>query len=166
MSNILSFLRAAPVLALSALLTGCIGDDEAIIFVEPTVSSPQATITGSVLGSTINGSFKLRLVLGPRASGSSTVTLDATSIFDAAGRTDVVPSLSLTPSQSFPLTVAPSSDMEIDVAFDIDDQTLDMVTTDRLCAAAGVTIFGRINDSLQTGATNFRSDTFSPMGCP
>lgn len=166
MSNARHLFPTALLLAFSSLLTGCIGEDEAIIFVDPSVSSPEATIAGSVLGSTVTGSFQLRLVLGPRASDSSTVTIGSVNITDAESKSAVVSGLSLTPSQSFPLTVAPSSDVKIDVTFDMGDKTVSMPTTDALCMAPGVRIAGTINDSLQEVATPFASDVFAPMGCP
>lgn len=152
--------------AFSALLTGCIGDDEAIIFVDPSISSPQATITGSVLGSTVTGSFQLRLVLGPRATGSSSVTIGSVNITDATGKTALVPSLSVSTSKPFPLDVPPSSDITIDVTYDLADKTVPKATTDAMCAASGITISGNIQDSLQNVATPFMSESFKPMGCP
>jgi hypothetical protein len=148
------------------MVTGCIGDDEAVIFVEPSVSSPDVNITSSVLGSTVSGYFQLRLVLGPRASGSSTVTFGSVNITDVFGKTTLVPSLSLTPSKTFPLDVPPSSDIKIDVTYSLGDKTVPMMTTDAMCTTSGVTISGTINDSLQGGATPFLSDMFMPTGCP
>lgn len=161
----LSF-HTALLVCISTLTMGCIGDDEAIVFVEPTLLSPQATIAGSVLGSTVTGSFQLRLVLGPRASGPSSVGISSVNITDAAGKTTLVPSLSLTTSQSFPLAVPPSSDITVDVTYDIGNKTVSMAETATLCAAAGVTISGAIQDSLQNAATPFASEVFKPSGCP
>ena len=166
MSNARLSFRTALVFALSTLITGCIGDDEAVIFVDPSVSSPQATIASSVLGSTVSGTFQLRLVLGPRASGSSTVTFGSVNIADVFGKTTIVPSLSIAPSKTFPLDVPPSSDIKIDVTYDLGDKTVPMMTTDALCTTSGVTISGTINDSLQNAATPFVSDMFKPTGCP
>lgn len=161
----LSF-RTALLLALATATSGCIGDDEAIIFVDPTITSPQATIAGSVLGSTVSGSFQLRLVLGPRASGSSTVTLGSFNITDSTGKTAVVPSLSVMPSKTFPLDVPPSSDIQVDVTFDIGDKTVSMMATEAMCGTSGVKISGTINDSLQAAPTPFVSEIFKPTGCP
>jgi len=162
----LSF-HTALLLALSASITGCIGDDEAIIFVEPSIDSPNATITGSVLGSTISGYFQLHLVLGPRASGSSKVTIGSVNITDVFGKTTIVPSLSVSPSKTFPLDVPPSSDIKVDVIFDIGEKTVPTMTVDALCGTStSVTISGTINDSLQDRATSFVSESFKPMGCP
>ncbi|HMY16951.1 MAG TPA: hypothetical protein PKA58_11575 [Polyangium sp.] len=158
-------LHTALFAAFSTLFTGCIGDD-AIVFVDPSISAPQAGITGSVLGSTVTGSFQLRLVLGPRASGSSSVTFGAVNITDDAGKTALVSSLSLTTSKPFPLDVPPSSDITIDVTFDLADKTVPQATVDALCAAPGITISGTIQDSLQNAATPFMSESFIPSGCP
>lgn len=166
MSNARLSFRTSLLLALSTLITGCIGDDEAIIFVDPSVSSPHATITGSVLGSTVTGDFKLRLVLGPRATGSSTVAFGSVNITDVSGKTTLVPSLSLTPNKMFPLDVPPSSDITIDVTYDLGDKTVPMMMTDAMCTMSGIAISGTITDSLQNVATPFSSEGFMPMGCP
>ncbi len=166
MSNARLSFHTVLLLALSTSVTGCIGDDEAVIFVNPTVSSPEVNIVGSVLGSTVTGYFQLRLVLGPRATGSSSVTFGSVNITDVFGKTTIVPSLSLSPSKTFPLDVPPSSDIKIDVIYDLSDKTLPMMTTDAMCTTSGVTISGTINDSLQDTATPFLSDWFMPTGCP
>jgi hypothetical protein len=105
-------------------------------------------------------------VLGPRASGSSKVTVGSVNITDAQGKTTIVPSLSVMTNETFPVDVAPSSDLNIDVTYDLGDKTIPMTVTDQLCGAAGVTISGTIMDSLQTVATPFLSESFKPMGCP
>lgn len=162
----LSFRTALFLLALATFSTGCIGDDEAIIFVDPSVSSPEGTVVTNVLGSTITGSFQLRLVLGPRATGASKVTIGSVNITDAQGKTTIVPSLSVMPDKPFPLDVPPSSDINVVVAYDLGDKTIPMTATDALCAGAGVAISGTIMDSLQTTATPFLSESFKPTGCP
>ncbi len=150
----------------STLLVGCIDENEAVIFVEPSVSSPSANITGSVLGSTIEGSFQLRLVLGPRASGPSTVTLESVVIKDASEQAAIGPVLAVVSSKPFPLTVEPDSDVTIDATFDIGSGTVDMATTTKLCDSAGIRISGALGDTLAGAATPFVSDTFKPTGCP
>jgi hypothetical protein len=159
-------LRTAFALALGCFATGCIGDDEAIIFVEPVASAPEGTLITSPLGSAINGSFQLRLILGPRASGTSKVTIGSVNITDVEGKTTIVPSLSLTTKETFPLDVPPSSDINIDVTYDLGDKTIPMTSIPDLCAPTGVAISGTINDSLQTAATPFLTESFMPMGCP
>lgn len=157
--------QTALLLALSSSLIGCIGDDEAIIFVEPSVASPHATLASSVLGSTVTGSFQLRLVLGPRASDSSTVTIGSVNITDAENKTAVLSGLSLTSSPPFPLNVAPSTDVNVDVAFDMGNKTVSTQAADALCNVPGVRIAGTINDSLQQTATPFVSAVFPVMSC-
>lgn len=158
-------LHTTLLLALSTLMTGCLGD-EAIIFVEPTVSSPQVNVINGILGATVTGSFQLRLVLGPRASGSSTVSFGSVNITDAAGKTAIVSSLSVTPSKPFPIDVAPESDITVDVPFDLANKTIPMATLEALCTGSNVTISGTITDSLLDTATPFASESFKPMGCP
>lgn len=162
----LSFRTSLFLLTLATISTGCIGDDEAIIFVDPSVSAPEGTVVSNVLGSTITGSFQLRLVLGPRASGSSKVTIGSVNITDAQGKSTIVPSLSVMTSQSFPLDVPPSSDINIDVTYDLGGATIPMATAEALCMPAGVAISGTISDSLHSAATPFLSESFKPMGCP
>ncbi|HRI63639.1 MAG TPA: hypothetical protein PK156_05360 [Polyangium sp.] len=148
----------------STLMIGC--GNEAIIFVDPTVSSPQVNVISGILGSTVTGSFQLQLVLGPRASGPSTVNFGAVNITDAGGKTALVSSLSMMPSEPFPINVAPDSEIMVNVPFDLGNKTIPMATMQALCSAGQVTISGTITDSLVDTATPFVSEAVKPMGCP
>ncbi|MDC3980470.1 hypothetical protein [Polyangium jinanense] len=157
-------LRALPAfLALSSLLAGCIGENEDILFVEPRIEAPTADVKAGVLGATMTGSFTLKLVLGPRASGPSTVQLGAVAITDAPNQQSIVSGFSLISTQPFPVTVQPDSEVTID--FEL-DETISQETADTVCLPAGVRIAGTIQDSLEVGATSVASDVFKPTGCP
>lgn len=149
----------------SSSLLGCIGDNETVVFVEPTVETPAAAIAGSVLGVTVTGSFKLHLVLGPRASGPSTVQLGSFALTDALNQTSLVPSLSLVTKSTLPIVLALDSETTVDFTFDIGDKTVPTETQTALCLPAGVRIAGTILDSLETGASPVASAVFSPTGC-
>ncbi len=163
MSNRLAALSIA--LFSSSLLTGCFGENEDVVFVEPSIEAPSTKIEGSVLGSTVSGSFKLKLVLGPRASGPSSVQIGAVAITDAPNQRSLVPALSLISSAAFPVTVQPDSEVVVDFLFDLGDQTLPTETRDALCLPAGIRIAGTLQDSLEAGATPVASDVFKPTGC-
>jgi len=97
-------------------LTGCVSTDPSI-FVAPTISSPAATVSSSVLGTGITGgSFSLDLHLGPRADGSSTVTLGEFSILDATMTTSIVSPLDVTSTVVDSNGVTASSTAHIRVA--------------------------------------------------
>ncbi|MRG94016.1 hypothetical protein [Polyangium spumosum] len=149
----------------SLFLAGCIGENEDVVFVEPRIEAPTAKIEAGVLGASISGSFKLTLVLGPRASGPSTVQLGAVAITDAPNQQSVVSGLSLIADKTFPVTVQPDSEVTVDFVFDLGDKTFPSETQEALCLPAGIRIAGTLQDSLETGATPFASDVFEPTGC-
>jgi hypothetical protein len=155
-----------PAFVLLALaLAGCVGEDDAIVFVDPSIESPAAAVGGSVLGVSLSGGFRMRLVLGPRASGPSQVSLGSFAITDAEQKQPVVPSLTLTASLPLPVTVQPSDDVGVDFTFDTGAETLPAEIKDALCAPSGVRIAGTVQDSLQDGATPVASAPFQPTGC-
>ncbi|TKD12602.1 hypothetical protein [Polyangium fumosum] len=157
-------LRALPalLLGLSSLLVGCIGENEDVVFVEPRIEAPTVDVKVGVLGATLTGSFKLTLVLGPRASGPSTVQIGAVAITDAPNQQSLVSGLSLVSTTPFPVTVQPDSEVTID--FEL-DKIIPEGTVDTLCLPAGIRIAGTLQDSLQVGATSVASDVFNPTGC-
>ncbi|MDI1432984.1 hypothetical protein [Polyangium sorediatum] len=157
-------LRALPalLLGLSSLLAGCIGENEDVVFVEPRIEAPTVDVKVGVLGATLTGSFKLTLVLGPRASGPSTVQVGAVAITDAPNQQSLVSGLSLVSTTPFPVTVQPDSEVMID--FEL-DKIIPEGTVDALCLPAGIRIAGTLQDSLQVGATSVASDVFNPTGC-
>ncbi len=159
-------LLVLPALVLTALAqAGCAGEDEAIVFVDPSIESPQLAVSGSALGVSLSGGFRLRLVLGPRASGPSQVSLGSFAITDAEQKTPVVASLAVASSVPLPITVQPGSDVGADLIFDTGADTLPAEIEDALCAPAGVRIAGTVQDILQDGATPVASEPFQPTGC-
>ncbi len=145
-------------------LTGCVSTDPSI-FVAPTISSPAVTVESSALGTGItSGGFSLDLHLGPRAAGSSTVTLGEFSILDATMTTPIVPTLDVTSTTTFPVTVAPGSDVTASFTFG-GTATLMPPAPMELCASAGVVIGGTVDDSLAGKQTPMYSDVFQVSGC-
>ena len=150
----------------TAPLLGCVNTDAAV-FVAPTLSSPAATVTSSVLGTGVTGgAFSLDLHLGARASGPSTVTLGAFSILDAEEMNSIVSPLSVQTDTTFPATVQPDSDVTASFQFDTGAKLFPTAVGAQLCASAGVVIGGIIDDSLAGRSTPVYSDVFHPSGCP
>jgi len=149
---------------LASSLLGCIGN-EAVVFVEPSITAPEASVSATFFGVTVNGSFKLVLSLGPRASGPSTVELGSVAMTDADNKQSVVPSLSLISDKAPPFTVQPDSEVTIGMIFDTNGKVLPDETKTTLCAPAGVHIAGTIKDSLEDAVTPFASSAFKPTGC-
>ena len=157
-------MRPLLLLALPVVLAACVSTDAAV-FVDPTITSPTATVAGGALGVTITGNFKLNLHLGPRATGPSTVTLGAFSILDA-GQKAAITSIQIgSTSTQFPATVELDSDVTAAMPFDLGKTTLPSDAKAKLCDAAGVIIGGTIQDSLLGGSTPFFSSIIHPAGC-
>jgi hypothetical protein len=153
-----------PLLALPLLLAACVNTDAAV-FVEPTIESPTATVAGGALGVTISGKFTLKLHLGPRASGPSTVALGAFSILDSK-QSAAITSVQLgSSSTQFPVTVDLDSDVSAALPFSLGSKTLPVGDKAKLCDAASVVIGGTIQDSLLGGSTPFFSAIVHPAGC-
>jgi hypothetical protein len=154
-----------PILPLLIAITGCVNTDAAV-FVEPSIESPTAVVKGGALGVTIEGTFTLKLHLGPRASGPSTVDLRDFNILDAKQSGTLAPIEISKSSITFPTTVDLDSDITSDLTFDVGTKTLTSATKTKLCDAAGVIIGGTIQDSLQATSTPFFSPIVHPTGCP
>jgi hypothetical protein len=146
----------------AAPLAGCVNTDTAV-FVDPTIDTPAATITSNALGTYITGgSFHLKLHLGARASGPSTVKLGEFSILDAQKKGDIVSPLDVTSTTQFPVTVQPDTDVDADFTLVMSTKSIGDVGT-QLCDPAGVVIGGTIQDSLVEGtSTPVSSAVFKP----
>ncbi len=148
--------------ALAAPLAGCPNTDTAV-FVDPTLDMPAATVTANALGTGITGgSFHLKLHLGARASGPSTVTLGAFSVTDATKTNTVVPQLDVASTTVFPVTVEPDSDVDADFTFETGSKLLPADVGPKLCDPAGVVIHGTIDDALLGTSTPMDSPVFKP----
>ena len=157
-------LRFALLFALPVALCGCPNTDPAV-FVDPTISSPEATLGGSVLGIELTGSCSLDLHLGARAAGSSYVTLDEFSLVTASDKSPIVTPLPVTTSPELPLTVDQDSDVVVAITFDTGNSLLPSSDKDAICAPGGVVIQGAIDDSLADAPTPVFSAAFDPSGC-
>jgi hypothetical protein len=158
------------VAALALLGGGCINTDTAI-FVAPTMSAPAMTVGCPVSCTSfgfdiMNGSFHLDLHLGARASGPSTVKLVSFSILDAQMKGAIVPSLMVSSTTTFPVTVQQDSDVNADFTFSTGTGTEPSSEYSAICDPAGVVIGGSIQDSLQGATpTPVYSPVFHPSGC-
>jgi len=143
----------------AALLTSCV-DADAAVFVDASVSNPSVTAMGSSLVTVLEGGFRLGLHLGPRASGSSSVSLGKFALTNADRSLTLVDPLDVTTSTTFPVTVEVDSDVTVDFTIATDDAPAD--TLSAVCGASGLRITGSIQDSLQDGLTPLASDIFYP----
>jgi hypothetical protein len=151
--------------ALAVLLAGCAGDNEAIVFVAPSIEDPVVAVASQVLGTTLAGSFRLVLRLGPRASGPSQVTVQEFEITNADQTKSLVPTLETKADATFPVTVNLDSEEDVVFTIDLGGGVLPATAADELCGAGGLKIAGTIKDSLQDGATPVASPVFQPSGC-
>jgi hypothetical protein len=160
--------RAARVIgagAIAASLAGCVADNEGIVFVAPSLEEPSVNVASGALGTTLTGSFRLRLRLGPRASGPSQVAVQKFEIANADQSKSIVGTLETSSDAALPVTVDLDSEEIVVFTIDYGGTVLPATTGDELCAAGGLTIAGTITDSLQDGATPVASSVFTPSGC-
>ena len=151
--------------ALGASLAGCVADNETIVFVAPKLEEPSVTVATGALGTTLSGGFRLRLQLGPRASGPSQVTVEKFAIANADQSPSIVPTLETTADADFPVTIDLDSEKNVTFTIDYGGSVLPSATADELCGAGGLRIAGTVKDSLMDGATPVASDVFMPSGC-
>ncbi|WP_433930100.1 hypothetical protein AB3662_39890 [Sorangium cellulosum] len=161
-----AWIPAAAATLAAAASSGCI-DTDAAVFVEPAIAAPEATVSASALGTSLEARFTLELHLGPRASGPSRVAVRSFEIASADQKTSIVAPLPVETATSLPVEVAPGSD--VTVAFTVDTSagggTLAGDAAAALCAAEGIRITGAIEDSLEDGATPVASGVFHAR-CP
>lgn len=154
------------VVALAALLSGCINTDEAI-FVDASLRDANGTIETSSLSTGFSGSFAIDLHLGLRASGPSEVQLGGFSVQNADRTTTIVQVLKTTSQPTFPVLVSPSDDdVTIQVAFGSEDNLLDNTSQEDLCAPEGVVIVAALQGSLRGSTISPVSAPFPVSGCP
>jgi hypothetical protein len=150
-------------LPLFALLTACVNTDPAV-FVTATLGEPALAVSGGSLGTSAKGGFTLKLHLGARASGPSTVQLQSFSVVDTTNVAIIDP-LKITTDKVLPVTVAQDSDVAIACAFDTGANPLPKAVKDKLCAGQ-IQFVGTFDDSLENTATSVESVPFQPTGCP
>jgi hypothetical protein len=139
--------------------SGCI-DTDAAVFVEASIAAPSAAVSGSTLGTSLDGSFALNLHLGPRASGAGEVSWEAFTMTNADQSVEVI-ALEVVADRAQPVTVEPDSDVGVAFSFSTGANPLPVAKKDELCAAGGLRIKAVIRDSLQ-GVTPTVSDVFQP----
>lgn len=150
----------------SIVAPGCVGND-AVVFVEPDIEDASVTVTEKALGTDLAGSFRLVLLLGPRASGPSQVSLQSFDLMNADQTKAIVPALKTKTDTTFPVTVELDSTVSAVLTIDLGGALLPASAASDLCGAGGLKIAGSIQDSLQSGgATPVASPVFQPKGCP
>lgn len=145
-------------------LGGCI-DTDAAVFVDPSISAPEATINSGALGSTLSGTLRLSLHLGPRASGSSRVTALSFTIQSADQKRTLLEPLPVVSPAELSFSLDPDSDADIVIRFDTEKKPLAAATRDALCGAGTVRVTGVLDDSLKGGSTPVTSEPFTITGC-
>jgi hypothetical protein len=155
---------ALPLLALPLLFTACVNTD-ATVFVDASIESATAAVTGGALGATVEGKIELKLHLGPRASGPSKVELGAFAILDAKQEAEITAVVLGASTTEFPVTVDLDSDVAATLPYSLGSKTVPVETKAKLCDAAGVVIRGTIQDSLLGGSSPFFSPIIHPTGC-
>lgn len=157
--------RAFIVLGLGFNTIGCFADNEAIVQVEPSIEQPAVTVSQGALGTGLSGSFQLKLMLGPRASGPSSVEIDSFELLSADQSKALVSPLEAKSSTAFPVTVELDSEQTLPFTIDLGAALLPANAYSDICGAGGVRIKGSIRDSLKDGPTPCVSDMVMPAGC-
>jgi hypothetical protein len=134
------------------------------VFVTGDLASVSVEVQSSALGAALGGGFDLELYLGERASGPSTITLDAFRLTTVGGDALVDP-LPLSTPLTFPLTVEPTVGVTVPFVIDPGPDLISTAERDALCAAGQVVVRGSFRDSLQTASTLVVSDPVPPS-CP
>jgi hypothetical protein len=144
-------------LVLPLCLVAC-GDKSAVSL---SVIFDQVTVTAQngLLGASLGGGFTLHFVLGPEASGSTTVTLGNFTLQTAAGAAVVGPLALSSGGATFPLVVDKGSTQT--VTFTLMPTTLTLAEHDALCAGQ-VQIVGSVMDTLKGGTDPVESADISP----
>lgn len=162
-------MRAPPV-ALFALLSsaalalsGCSLDTA--VFVQPGIDDPEVKVVNGVLGLTLEGSFSLRLHLGPRASGPSEVNLGVWSLASANDQAPIASPLAVKTTAALPITVDKGRDVTTPFTLDEASKLLPFDAKAKLCDEAGLVILGTLDDSLASAPTPLLSASFQATGC-
>jgi hypothetical protein len=151
--------------ALASASAGCF-DTDAAVFVEPSIEEPSLAVQSSGLAGGVDGSFRLRLHLGPRASAEGEVSLGQFSLSDESRATTLHSPLAVLANPTFPVVVPVDSDVVVALTFVADDNALTLQALDELCSAGAVVIGGALDDSLRGGGVTVASQAISPAGCP
>jgi hypothetical protein len=145
------------------MFVGCI-DTDAAVFVEARIDSPAVAVEGSQLVTGVTGGFTLELHLGPRASGSSSATLQSFSLVSNDGTKTIVAALGFSAAPPSPITVEPDSTALLAVTLAANDNQLATAARDAICAGP-IRVRGVIEDSLRGTAITIDSESFSASGC-
>lgn len=142
--------------------TGCSSggiNTDPTIFVDAKVTNPTVAVEQKALGTAVTGGFTLSLHLGARAVGPSDVALQGFQLKSTDENTVVVDALPLAAKgQTFPITVDPGTDEDVDVVIDLGNDLLAKDIGQKLCNFGEVRYIGSITDSLRGGTIPVRTD--------
>jgi hypothetical protein len=142
------------VLGLPLCLVSC--GDKSAVSLTAQVDQAAVMVQAAPLGTTVTGSFELKLELGPEASGPTTVTLGNFALQTASGG-PLVDSLPVdSGSTTFPLVVNKGSTETTTFSFNVAKGDHDAI------CAGQVIIVGSVMDSLKGGTDPLQSAPFTP----
>jgi hypothetical protein len=147
--------------ALSICLVSC--GDRSDVTLSAALDQAAVSATDGPLGTSVSGSFRLKLELGPDASGPTTVTLGSFALQDSAGAVLIDPLQVSASGATFPLSIAKGGMQAVN--FTISSGKV-LASADRALLCAGpVRIAGSVMDSLKGGTDPLLSVPVMPS-CP
>jgi hypothetical protein len=118
------------------------------------IDQPAVSVVDGAAGTSLSGSFRVRLALGPEASGSTHVTPGNFSLQTEAGL-PVIENLNPTSDPEFAIDVPKGGTQIVSLSFEKDSVDRDLVCTGKL------RIVGSVMDSLKGGTDPVSSDLFT-----
>ena len=139
--------------ALPLFLLGC--GDKSAVSLSANVGSGVVHVENGTFGGSASGSFKLRLSLGPEASGPVKVTPQSFQLLTQA-KAVVADQLPITTDTSIPITIGKGENQDVDFAFT-------GATVDLAVACPGpLTITGSLEDSTSSASYLVTSPLITP----
>lgn len=139
--------------ALPLFLAGC--GDKSAVSLSANITNGVVQVDTGAFGATASGSFKLRLALGPEASGSVKVRPQTFQLL-GQDKAVVVDQLPITTSTPFPVTIDKGGNQDVEFAF-----TGSMVDHDTACAGP-LTFLGAVDDASGSGSYPVTSGPVTP----
>ena len=132
------------------LLAGC--GDKAAVSLTATIESPVLSVQNGALGSSLDGSFNLHLVLGKEASGSHSIALGSFSVH-GSGSTVIDPVPVDASPTTFPITISPGDDKTIPIKLSFAD-VLSQAQHDGLCPGPAQILGSVLEDGKANGISS------------
>ncbi len=139
--------------ALPLFLAGC--GDKSAVSLSANISNGTVKVENGAFGASASGGFKLRLALGPEASGSVKVTPQTFQLLSQASAV-LVDQLPVITSTQFPITIGKGENQDVDFTF-----TGSMVDHDAACAGS-LTFFGALDDAAGSSSYPVKSSPVTP----